>query len=125
MIFFKNRGSFANTQAFLKRASKDSLFSNLDAYGQRGVDALASGTPRKTGLTAASWKYRITQSKGYIHIEWYNTNQREGEEIAILIQYGHGTGTGGYIQGVDYINPAIKPIFEEISNEIWGRLTNG
>jgi hypothetical protein len=91
----------------------------LEGYGQSGVDALSSATPRRTGKTAESWKYRVIRDRSHPRIEWYNTNIRNGSVIAVLIQYGHGTGTGGYVQGRDYINPAIRPIFDKIADDMW------
>jgi hypothetical protein len=96
-----------------------SIFKNLNAHGRIGVDALSRATPIDSGLTASSWKYRIITDKSGIGLEWYNTNAN----VAILIQYGHGTGTGGYVAGVDYINPTIKPIFDNIVNEIRKQVT--
>lgn len=101
---------------------KGDLFNDLDKYGLMGVDALSNATPRDSGETAQSWKYKIVHKKGRHGIEWYNTHTNQGMQIAILIQYGHGTGTGGYVQGFDYINPAIKPIFDNIAEEIWKKV---
>lgn len=120
---FKNSGSFNNLELFFKRVSGNQLFSDLQRFGQMGVNALAKATPIDTGKTTRSWEYRIVQARGKVGVEWFNTHENNGANIAILIQYGHGTGTGGYIQGVDYINPAIKPIFDQISNEIWKKVT--
>lgn len=94
------------------------MFSILDKYGPIGVAALASATPRDSGLTAASWTYEVVQSPGYYSIRWGNTNDVGGRPLAILLQYGHGTGTGGYVEGRDYINPAIRPIFDQILADI-------
>ena len=98
------------------------IFSGLDRYGQMGVNALASATPVDTGLTAQSWKYRIVKTRGRYTIEWYNTNVHNGSNVAILIQYGHGTGTGGFVQGRDYINPATRPIFDQIADDVWRKV---
>jgi hypothetical protein len=87
-----------------------------------GVNALANSTPVETGLTARSWQYRIVKDRRGPTIEWYNTNQVNGTPVAILIQYGHGTGTGGYVAGRDYINPAMRPIFDTIADEVWRRV---
>ena len=92
--------------------------SNLSSLGRQGVAALASATPSSTGLTAQSWNYRINKGSGYLEIEWYNTNVVNGFPVAVGLQYGHGTGTGGYVRGIDYINPAIKPVFKEIEKAI-------
>ena len=119
MIYYEISGNFNNTDAFLKRMVGQDLFSVLDKYGKRGVEALAKATPEDSGLTADSWGYKVIKSKSKPGIEWYNTNVNDGVPVAILIQYGHGTGTGAYIQGIDYINPAIRPIFEQIVEDIW------
>jgi hypothetical protein len=87
-------------------------------YGQMGVDALAKNTPKDSGLTAESWRYKIDSTNTQVTITWYNTNHNDGVCVAIILQYGHGTGTGGYVQGTDYINPAIKPIFDDISKSV-------
>ena len=96
----------------------------LNSYGEQGVAALSNATPKRTGLTASSWSYEIEQTSTTITITWKNSNMaREAIPIAILIQNGHGTRTGGYVQGIDYINPALKPIFEEIAENVWKELT--
>lgn len=111
-------GSFINTQKFLHRLTSQDIFTLLDRYGPIGVHALSSATPSETGLTANSWTYEIQQSKGSHVIVWKNTHVNHGVNIAILLQYGHGTGTGGYVQGRDYINPAMRPIFDQILADI-------
>ena len=98
--------------------------SNLNHYAQMGVDALKSATPVDTGKTADSWYYEIHKSISGITIRWCNSNINEGVPIAVILQYGHGTGTGGYVEGTDYINPAIKPIFDEIADAVWKEVTN-
>jgi len=115
-------GDYKQTREFLNRLRGGSLFSDLDSFGQRGVEALAAATPQETGLTAQSWRYRIIKDARGPGIEWHNTNMENGVPVAILIQYGHGTGTGGYVQGVDYINPVIRPIFDEIANNVWEKV---
>lgn len=117
-ITVQAEGNFANTQRFLLRLSKQDIFNLLDRYGPVGVQALAAATPSESGATAAAWTYEIRQSKGSHEIVWINTHNHNGANIAILIQYGHGTGTGGYVPGRDYINPALKPIFDKILAEI-------
>jgi hypothetical protein len=102
--------------------AKGDLFSGLDHYGRMGVDALARATPVDTGLTASSWAYRIRREKGRVGIEWYNTHTVSGVQVAILIQYGHGTGTGGYVSGRDYINPAMQPLFDQIADDVWKKV---
>lgn len=118
MISFKQTGDFKKTTKYLRRMQHMSLDRFLKQYAQKGVDALASVTPKDTGLTASSWHYDITQTKNSIKIEWKNSNIVNGVPIAVIIQYGHATRNGGYVRGVDYINPAIKPIFDEISESI-------
>jgi hypothetical protein len=124
MIIIKQKGNFRNTERLLSRAQKLRLQTILEHYGTRGVAALASATPRDTGKTASSWGYQVSiTNKGY-SIAWTNSNEINGILPAILIQYGHGTGTGGYVEGLDYINPAMKPIFNEIADAIWKEVSN-
>lgn len=117
-------GSTVRTEKFLQTMQTPNLFSDLSSLGQRGVAALASATPADTGLTANSWGYEITSKGGQYTITWYNTHTIEGVNIAIILQYGHGTGTGGWVAGRDYINPAIQPIFDDIANEMWKKVTS-
>lgn len=115
-------GDFSKTFDFLRRAQKyvEQFVRRLDYYGKMGVDALVAGTPKDTGLTANSWNYRVVNpSKGFYRLEWYNTNINNGVSIALIIQYGHATGNGVYIRGIDYINPAIRPVFEKIAANCW------
>lgn len=111
-------GSFSNTQRFLQRLSKGDIFNILDKYGPRGVAALSAVTPTDTGETANSWFYEVNVFKGAHEIVWKNRHIVNGANIALLIQYGHGTRTGGYVPGRDYINPVMKPIFEAILAEV-------
>jgi len=122
MISISSSGSFDKTLSFLTRAKSGEAFRDLERYGQIGVDALASATPVSSGKTSQSWRYRVIRSRGRYGLEWYNTNVNDGANIAILIQYGHGTGTGGYVSGYDYINPAIRPIFAKIEADIWEKV---
>lgn len=124
MISYESSGSFNNIDSFLSKMLKGDIFGRLESMGQRGVTALASATPIGSSLTAASWKYRVERTPRSTTITWYNTNVVDGRPIAVLLQYGHGTGTGGYVQGRDYINPAIKPVFDQIANEVWKAVTN-
>lgn len=124
MISFSLGGSTARTSRFLKRAQTLDPYSGLEGLAQRGVDALRSATPVDSGLTANSWGYEIETSNGSVRISWTNSNQVNGVNIAIILQYGHGTGTGGYVAGRDYINPALKPIFDEIANGVWRKVTS-
>lgn len=114
-----SRGSFKNLERFIKRAMKKDIYAQLDAYAQAGVDALRSATPVDSGITSASWSYEIDDSRGRYTIAWKNSNINKGVPIAIILQFGHGTGTGGYVAGRDYINPAIKPTFDKISEKVW------
>lgn len=124
MISFTSTGSFNNTEAFLKKMSKPNIRSVLDGLARQGVAALSSATPVESGLTASSWTYDITESGGSWTITWSNTHVVNGAVIAILLQYGHGTGTGGYVAGRDYINPAIRPIFDKIADSVWKVVTS-
>jgi len=124
MITFSSSGSFDNMENFLKKMSKNEIFKKLEPFAREGVNALASATPVDSSLTAASWDYEITNSRGSWSITWTNSNIVSGVPIAILLQYGHGTGTGGYVQGRDYINPALKPIFDKIAENVWKAVTS-
>ncbi len=119
MIRVKVDGDFSKTKQFLKRVRRNQL-TRLKRFGEMGVDALSAATPKDTGETAASWYYRITENRSGAVIEWCNRHIETDVPIAVIIQYGHGTGNGGYVPGIDYINPAMKPIFEQIEKEIWG-----
>ena len=124
MISFRHKGDFSKTTKFLSKAQNLSKnLKSFDKYGREGVAALASATPVDTGLTASSWKYSISNSGGSLRIAFSNTNVQNGVLIAIIIQYGHGTRNGGWVQGRDYINPAIRPIFDRIANEVWREVT--
>lgn len=124
MIKIKHKGSFKHLESFLKRAKERRYLEGLAVYGQAGVDALVQATPVDTGETSMSWSYSIEQfDKGY-RIVWSNSNTNNGQNIAVLLQYGHGTGTGGYVQGIDYINPAMRSIFEQIAERAWKEVTS-
>jgi hypothetical protein len=125
MISASSSGSFKKTESFLGFLKTDKMFSGLPAGGRRGVDALARATPRDTGLAAHSWGYVVEHKKGRHGVYWYNTDVEGGVSVAILIQYGHGTGTGGYVPPRDYINPSMRPIFDELSDQVWREVTNG
>lgn len=125
MIQITSTGSFQNTDKFLNRMSSGDIFNALEGYAQRGVAALAAETPAESGLTAASWNYLVEKVGGNYTIWWTNSHVDEsGTPIAIMLQFGHGTGTGGYVQGRDYINPAIRPIFDEIEQAVWREVTS-
>lgn len=124
MITFQSSGSFKRTDSFLAEMLKPSISKILEKYGQQGVNALSAATPVLTGQTAAAWDYEVIVSRGSASIVWTNSHQEGGKPIAILIQYGHGTGTGGYVPGTDYINPAMKPILDKIADDAWREVTN-
>lgn len=123
MITFRQQGDFSKLTRFLERAKEAVHLGDLDKYGQAGVAALASATPADSGLTASSWYYKITNKNGSVTISFHNSNIQNGVPIAIILQYGHGTGTGGWVQGRDYINPAIQPIFDQIADSAWKEVT--
>ena len=118
-ITFHQRGNFTKTWRFLERCKETVKRGILDKYGRAGVQALREATPKDTGLTATSWDYRIVHGKDYVSLEWTNTNIVDGIPVAVLLQYGHGTANGSYVQGIDYINPALKPIFDAIARDVW------
>lgn len=118
-ISFRQKGNFAKLDTFFQRAKEVVKLSDLDKYGREGVEALRLATPKDTGRTAASWSYEIKRSNGVIRLEFHNSNVERGIPIAILLQYGHATRNGGFVQGVDYINPSLEPIFERIANNAW------
>lgn len=123
MITFRHKGDFSKTTRYLERVKSAIRLSDLDKYGQAGVAALASATPTETGKTASSWYYEIEKSNSTIKINFNNSNINDGVPIAVILQLGHGTGTGGWVEGRDYINPAIQPIFDEIANNAWREVT--
>jgi hypothetical protein len=117
MITFKQSGNFDNLEKFLKKPVD--IMSILHQYGKEGVDALSAATPSDTGLTSQSWSYEIKNSRGKISLIWTNSNTVNGVPIVVFIQYGHATSNGGYVQGRDFINPVMQPIFDKIVDEIW------
>ena len=123
MISFRQKGDFSNLTNFLERAKNAIHIGDLDKYGKAGVAALSSATPVDTGNTAKSWYYKIVNKKGSITITLYNSNVQNGVPIAIILQYGHSTRNGGWVQGRDYINPAIQPIFDKIAEAAWKEVT--
>lgn len=118
MIRCRVKGDFKNTYRFLDRVRKLDFESLLEKYGQEGVEALAAATPKRTGKTAASWNYEIVKQNGRISVFWTNDNMNEGVPIAVILEYGHGTGWGSYVQGRHYISPAIQPVFDKIADEV-------
>lgn len=123
-IFFKTRQEGSKTEDFIKRIQQLHIEEILRKYGEIGVQALRSATPIDSGLTASSWGYEIEKNGDTWSIHWTNSNINEGVNIAVILQYGHGTGTGGYVSGQDYINPAMAPIFEQIANDAWKEVTS-
>lgn len=121
---FTSSGDFKKTEKFLKSLSEQDNFKALEKFGRQGVAALAAATPVDSGLTAASWYYEITRTKTSWTITFNNSVMAGSVPLAILLQYGHGTGTGGYVQGRDYINPAIQPVFDRIADEAWKAVTS-
>ena len=119
MISFEQKGSFSNTEKFLKNASSRNYRNILERYAQAGVSALSASTPVSSGKTASSWSYIIEQSGNTMSVIWTNSNIQEGVNIALILQYGHGTRNGGYVQGQDYINPALRPIFDKMADDAW------
>ena len=123
MIKFRQKGDFSKLTHYLEKVKEIVKLGDLDKYGREGVAALASATPVDTGLTASSWRYEIQHGNDSVAITFYNDNIQNGVPIAIILQYGHGTRNGGYVQGRDYINPAIKPIFDKITEDAWKEVT--
>lgn len=124
-IQMSQKGDFKKTFKFLKTMKEKEFLKNLDKFGQAGVDALSAATPRRTGLTASSWYYEIEDNGDQLTITWNNSNVEKGYyNVALMIQYGHGTGTGGWVSGIDYINPALKPIFDKMVGDIWEEVKN-
>ena len=124
MIKITQKGDFKKATSYLEKLKSAIQLSSFDKYGQAGVNALSSATPVDSGKTASSWYYKIERTKNTISIAFYNSNVNEGVPIAIILQYGHGTGTGGWVEGRDYINPAIQPIFDKMAEEAWKEVTN-
>ena len=123
MISFRQKGDFSKLTSFLERAKESVKIGDLDKYGREGVAALSSATPIDSGKTANSWSYEITNQDGSVTITFNNSNIQNGVPIAIILQYGHGTRNGGWVQGRDYINPAIQPVFDEIVDKAWREVT--
>lgn len=120
-----SKGDWEKTRSFFDKMLRRDFFSQLDIYGEMGVSALEEATPQDTGLTAHSWAYRIIDSPAGPRIEWYNSNDADGTPVVVLIQYGHGTGTGGYVHGRDFINPAMRTVFDDIVDDMWKQVKNG
>lgn len=122
-ISFSTTGSFDKTESFLRRMTKNRIASILESYGAMGTAALKGATPVETGATASAWTHTVSNSGGAWELSWHNQNGSNGVKIALLLQYGHGTGTGGYVSGRDYINPAIRPVFDKIADDVWREVT--
>ena len=124
MISFKQKGDFRKFSRYLERVKGAARVGILDKYGSEGVKALSAATPVESGKTASSWYYEIKRSDGSVKLEFLNSNVNNGVPIAIILQYGHGTNNGGWVEGRDYINPAIRPIFDKIAENAWREVTN-
>lgn len=118
-ITFHHKGGFSNLEKMLRKSMGLRYRRVLERYAKQGVDALAAATPMDTGETAASWGYEIVEGNGTLSIHWTNSHINNGVNIALILQSGHGTGTGGYVQGIDYINPALRPIFDAMADAAW------
>jgi hypothetical protein len=123
MITVRHKGDFSKLTNFLEKAKNVVRIGDLDKYGREGVEALASATPVDTGLTAGSWYYKVEHRDGSVSISFHNSNIQNGVPIAIILQYGHGTRNGGWVEGRDYINPAVQPIFDKLVNDAWEEVT--
>lgn len=123
-VKFEVSGGFTKTERFLNRMKRREYLNVLDEFGRDGVQALRNATPVDSGATAEAWDYEIKRARGYTEIVWTNSNINDGVPIAVILQYGHGTGTGGYVQGRDYINPAIRPVFDKIAEKAWKVVTS-
>lgn len=123
MISFRSKGDFSKLNRYLERVKEAAKVGILDEYGRAGVAALASATPIESGLAAGSWDYRIERSSHSARIVFVNNDVESGFPVAIMLQYGHGTGTGGWVEGRDYINPAIQPIFDQLAEDAWREVT--
>lgn len=120
VIQMSEKGDFKKTFRFLKAMKEKKFLSNLDKYGERGVQLLSENTPRDTGLTASSWYYKIEDDGNTLKLTWYNSNvKKDYFNVALMLQYGHATKNGGWVEGIDYINPALKPLFDEMEKDIW------
>lgn len=123
MISFRSSGDFSKATRYFEKLENVAKIGVLDKYGREGVNALSSATPFETGRTAGSWSYTISTTASSVSIEFHNSNINDGVPIAIILQYGHGTGTGGWVEGRDYINPAIQPIFDKMAEDLWKEVT--
>lgn len=122
MISFTQKGNFGKTKRFLSGIIGFHYRRKLEHYAQKGVEALRQATPKDSGETAAAWDWEIVEEDGRLSLYWKNTNIQNGVNIAVILQYGHATRNGSWVEGTDYINPAIRPIFDEIASEAWKEL---
>ena len=123
-VSFSSKGDFSKTIKFLNKVKNIKINDILSKYGEMGVTALSQATPKDSGITSQSWNYKIEVKNNNASIVWYNTNVVKGVNIAVILQYGHGTRNGGWVEGIDYINPAMKPIFDKIADQVWKEVTN-
>lgn len=124
MISFAGKGDFRKVNSYFERVRNVFHTGSLDKYGEQGVEALRASTPVDSGLTADSWGYNIHRNGDQVSIIWTNSNLNDGVNIAVILQMGHGTGTGGYVEGIDYINPAMRPVFDNIAESAWKEVTS-
>lgn len=123
-INFETSGSFTKMESFLAKISRGDLFRQLDRFGRMGVAALSHATPSDSGLAASSWDYEIKSTRSSASITWTNSDVENGFPVVVMLQYGYGTGTGGYVAGRDFINPALKPVFDKIAENVWKAVTS-
>ena len=124
ILSISHKGSFKKTKSFFEKIKSKQIYKSLDKYGLEGVAALAASTPVDTGLTASSWSYEVVMTDTQVAINWKNSNVSDGVPVAIIIEYGHVTATGGWVEGIDYINPALQPIFNKILKDVWKEVTD-
>lgn len=125
VVTLRSSGNYSKTKSFLNHLRNFNITTILEKYGELGVQRLQEYTPKRTGLTAQSWVYEVHVGPQRASVNWWNTNENDGVPIALIIQYGHGTGTGGYVRGIDYINPALQPVFEAMAEEVWKEVKDG
>lgn len=123
-VSFVTGGSTDRTRAYLLKLSRGDMYAGIERLAAEGVNALASATPRESGLAASGWYYKIEKSRSNLTISWCNSDVETGFPVAVMLQYGYATGTGGYVQGTDYINPAMRPIFDRIEQDVWKAVTS-
>lgn len=123
MFSVQSDGTFSKTDGYFKKLLRSSEIRIVESYAEKGVAALSSATPIDSAVTATSWYYEVARENGQIRIDFKNSNVNKGVNIAIILQYGHGTGTGGWVEGRDYINPAIQPVFDELANQAWAEVS--